>query len=160
MKDIKGFEGLYAVTEDGKVRSYPKQHNRNRQGRFLRLHINPRGYITAQLCKNKIRYIKVVHRLVAEAFIPNPENKPQVNHADGNKTRNIVSNLEWATNKENSTHAFETGICKKPLTSEQVIEIRKLCKIKKYKEVAEQFRIKPATIWDIKHRRHYAEVRP
>ena len=161
MKPIQGYEGLYSVTEDGKVWSHRKklwvsQYLSQSGGKRNK----PHYHYSVNLYIDVIHITKQVHRLVAEAFIPNPENKPQVNHKDGDPLNNCVSNLEWATNKENSSHAFDIGICKKPLTREQVIEIRKLCKVMKTKEVAEQFKIKPATIWDIKYKRTYAEVMP
>lgn len=160
MKDIKGFEGLYAVTEDGRVWSYPKQCNSNKYGRFMKLSLNPQGYLTVGLTKDGIRHPRVVHRLVAEAYIPNPENKPQVNHKheDGDKTRNLVDNLEWVTNKENSDHSFKSGICKKPLTEGEVLEIRKICRFHSCRSVAFAYGMHPATIWDINRGRRYAEV--
>ena len=63
-----------------------------------------------KLCKNGIAKFKKVHRLVAESFIPNPENKPQINHIDGNKQNNNIYNLEWVSNRENMQHAFSTGL--------------------------------------------------
>lgn len=71
---------------------------------------NGRGYCSVMLYKNGKPYTKVVHRLVAEAFIPNPYNKTQVNHIDGNKHNNCVENLEWVTQSENMIHAFKTGL--------------------------------------------------
>ena len=158
MKPIRGYEGLYSVTEDGKVWSHRKilwvsQYLTQSGGKRNK----PHYHYSVNLCVNMRHITKQVHRLVAEAFIANPENKPQVNHKDGDPLNNCVSNLEWATNKENSNHAFKNSLCRKPLTSEQVIEIRKLCEIKTYKEVAEQLRMRPATIWDIKQNRRYAE---
>ena len=95
IKDIKGYEGLYAVSSCGKVWSYTNNI-------FLTpRHQRKTGYDRVHLVKDgKIREF-LVHRLVAEAFIPNPENKPQVNHLDENKTNNHVENLEWATRQEN-----------------------------------------------------------
>ena len=94
MKDIKGYEGLYAITENGQVWSY-------RRSRFLKPFKRKGGYLAVGLCNNGKTNYYLIHRLVAEAFIPNPENKPQVNHKDENKANNCIENLEWATASEN-----------------------------------------------------------
>lgn len=70
------------------------------------------GYLSTTLYNNGVGTKKRVHRLVAEAFIPNPYNKPDINHKDGNKLNNSVNNLEWATKSENMTHAYQTGLVK------------------------------------------------
>jgi len=117
MKDIKSYEGLYAVTKDGKVWSYPKS-NRNKKGMWLKQHriekkrINGTKYIIVSvgLWKNKKRKLFLVHRLVAMAYIPNPKNKPDVNHKNGNSLINEEWNLEWNTKIENMQHAERTGL--------------------------------------------------
>lgn len=96
MKDIKGYEGLYAITSCGKVWSYKSQ-------KFLKP-ASVNGYLRVGLSKNNVREFYLIHRLVAEAYIPNPEGKPQVNHKDENKTHNYINNLEWATSKENCNY--------------------------------------------------------
>ena len=93
MKDIKGYEGLYAITSCGKVWSY-------RSNRFLIPRI-VNGYSQVTLRKNSKGKSYYIHRLVAEAYIPNPENKSQVNHINEIKSHNYIANLEWVTPKEN-----------------------------------------------------------
>lgn len=101
-KDIKGYEGLYQVSNLGRVYSYP----RNGTNGGIRTLTNMNGYLRVPLKKNGTTFNAGVHRLVAEAFISNPENKPTVNHKDGDKLNNRVNNLEWATHKEQLTHSF------------------------------------------------------
>lgn len=94
MRDIKGYEGLYAITSCGKVWSY-------RRNRFMANIPAKDGYLKIGLYKDGKYRTFQIHRLVAEAYIPNPEGKPQVNHLNEVKTDNYVSNLSWATAKEN-----------------------------------------------------------
>lgn len=94
MKDIKGYEKLYAVTEDGQVYSYSSQ-------KFISQHNFRNGYLYVDLYKNGKKKKFRVHRLVADAYVPNPSNLPQVNHINENKSDNVVSNLEWVSCKEN-----------------------------------------------------------
>ncbi|AGY48385.1 HNH endonuclease [Bacillus phage Slash] len=128
-KDIKGYEGYYQVSDLGNVRSLDRKDTRGYEwkGKILRLKINKNGYCFVALSKgSKVSYPRV-HRLVAEAFIPNPENKRCVNHDDGNKSNNKIDNLFWATSSENNKHAYETGL-KEPylkLTQEEAEWIRK-----------------------------------
>ena len=94
MKNIKGYEGLYAVTSCGKVWSYKSK-------KFLKPRANNDGYLYINLCRNGKCKSYTIHRLVAMAYIPNPENLPEINHKDENKTNNCLQNLEWCDRKYN-----------------------------------------------------------
>lgn len=95
MVDIKGFEGLYAITSCGKVWSY-------KRNKFLSPRKNQRGYYQVCLYNKGKHQFKLIHRLVAEAYIDNPECKDTVDHIDNNKENNSVNNLQWLTGSENS----------------------------------------------------------
>lgn len=112
-KDIEGYEGLYKVSNLGNVLSLNfGARNRILSGiqRTLKGARSSSGYYHVQLYKNGTVSTKLIHILVASAFIPNPNNKLEVNHKDGNKANNAASNLEWATRKENLEHAYNTGL--------------------------------------------------
>lgn len=96
-KDIEGYEGLYQVSNLGRVKSIKRNTATNR---ILKPH-NTNKYLQVCLCKNGSTKYKLIHRLVAEAFIPNYENLPEVNHKDEDKLNNSVSNLEWVSQAEN-----------------------------------------------------------
>lgn len=106
-KDILGYEGIYQVSNLGNVKSLDRDYIagngsiRHISEHFLKQSETQKGYLNVYLFNNGKRRTIPVHRLVAEAFIPNPDNKPQVDHINGDKKLNVVSNLRWATNEEN-----------------------------------------------------------
>jgi|SRR5690606_9800838 len=122
----------YEVSNFGEIR--------NLKGKIIKPEILKKGYLRVGLCLNSKNKKYLVHRLVALAFIPNPESKPEVNHKDGNKQNCKVNNLEWSTSKENINHARENGLNNNhgenhkdaKLTNEDVELIRELYKNKKY----------------------------
>lgn len=161
-REIKGFPNYY-VSNKGRTKSIDhntidkngiiayrkgkilKQQHRGSQYRFVMIK-NTQGHFVCQ----------DVHRLVAQAFVPNPENKPQVNHKDGNRINNNVSNLEWVTAKENMRHAFDTGLINKEtqiaahLYNARPVIMKKNGKVIKQfrslKETGRYFNVSPTTI--------------
>ena len=135
-KQIKGYEN-YLVSDQGRVFNYKFK-------KFLKPGKNQGGYLFVVLCKNGIMKTLAIHRLVALAFIPNPENKFTVNHIDGCKTNNHADNLEWNTQKENIRHAMDAGLKDNKgskhgmskLSEKEVIEIRHLYATGEYSQRA------------------------
>jgi len=132
--EIQGYEGLYSITSDGRVWSHRCQ-------KWMSAGDNGKGYKFVHLYLNQSSSRFYVHRLVASAFLDNPDSLPQVNHIDGVKDNNRVSNLEWSSLRHNMRHAWDEGLCrvwekqvesvtaynktKRSLSDEQVRDIRK-----------------------------------
>lgn len=167
-KDVKGYEGLYQVSSFGRVKhleSFQKNNaNLNilnrRLERILKLVLVARKdgkpYFYLTLTKKGKQKMFSVHRLVAIVFIPNPQNKKQVNHIDGNKLNNYVKNLEWATHDENAYHAGVTGLMprgdshiRSKLRSKDILEIRKLRGKITHEQIAKKFNVTRSCITSV-----------
>ena len=175
-KDIPGFQNIYQASSLGRVRSKDHMIKTNvvgkyaiKKGRILKLQISKKGYLQCTLMiKPCVKYNTGVHRLVAMAFIPNPNNYPQVNHMNGIKKDNHVSNLEWITNKDNQIHAINNGLTKpnvgekhhnSKLTNKEVEYIRKAIKEGTIiKKLADQFKISSTALVNIKYNRTYINI--
>lgn len=143
----------YCITRDGKVYSL-------KSSRFLKSFSDAQGYQYIECYENGVRYRFAVHRLVAKAFIDNLENKAEVNHKDGNKSNNHVSNLEWMTPSENCVHAERNGLRNNAtLTDEQVHGIcAKLCDGLRNSDIADMFGISRFLVSDIKNKKTYKYI--
>lgn len=144
---VIGKEGLYEVSNMGRVKSLPRiiknSNNRSVRERIMAV-VKNKGYVVVGLQGNKSNI--GVHRLVAAAFIPNPDNKPFINHKNGVRNDNRVENLEWCTQKENVHHAFETGLIptgektkQTTLSNAEVVEIYKKSKNQPHKTLAKEY---------------------
>lgn len=160
-KDIKGFEGWYKVSNDGDVKSIDRYIGHSRGGKRLYKGAPvkkalKRGYWQVRLKMDGNSYYFNVHRLVAAAFIPNKEGKPQVNHIDGDKLNNHVSNLEWCTVAENIQHAVEKRLIETKLTDEQAVEVHdsKLSN----RKLAAKYGINSTIVWRIKNELAYKHL--
>lgn len=175
-KDIKGYEGLYQVSNLGRVKSLGRFHKFPNGGiyeikpRILKNATETSGYLFVALYNGYRKQYKI-HRLVAEAFIPNPNNLPQVNHKDLNKQNNRVDNLEWCTASENIKHAFKHGVRKMPdklknmiknfdgennpnskLKKDEIIDIKtQINNGISYKKIAQKYNLNPNYIYLIKN---------
>ena len=161
-KDVIGYEGLYTIDQLGNVKSLPRK---GCKGKLLKHHIEE--YVSVVLSKNSKSKKHKVHRLLALHFIPNEDiKKNQINHIDGNKHNNELSNLQWCTNSENQKHAYKTGLSMprngsrngmSKLTEHQVSEIRAIAKSRgrnyNRKELSLRFGVSEASIKDIVTRR-------
>ena len=174
-KDIQGYESLYQISNDGLVKSLHKIFEVGKGGfmekeeSIRKIAVSKKGYSVCELSVNGLRNTFQVHRLVAQAFIPNNDNKPQVNHIDGNKLNNNVENLEWCTNSENAIHAFKIGLKSRlfgednpnsKLNKTDIYAIRHLHYVNKKgnTEISKIFNVSKDTIYLILKNKRYSNV--
>ena len=152
-RDIKGYEGAYQVSSYGRIRSRFK---------ILKKQKHKQGYELVGLSKNGITKRYLVHRLVAEAFIKNVDNKPEVNHIDGNKLNNDLSNLEWVTRSENTKKAYDNkqlvALGKPKLTPELVKEIRENKENLNREQLARKYNVSCGCIQHIRRGRTWKNI--
>lgn len=161
-KNVVGYEDTFEISDKGELRN-------KKTNRILKQHTRTRGYRQTAVKLGGRKGINVcfkIHRLVAKAFIPNPNNLPEVNHIDGNKQNNSVTNLEWVTPKENMAHAVNTGlIVAKPalnlrkLSNKEVNQIRLRakagCRVNGFRALALEYLVNKSVIADIVNLKTY-----
>jgi|SRR5690606_28296533 len=175
LKYINGYEDYcqYEISSYGRLRSlditYP--NGKRKSGKMKKIRLNEKGYCLSSISLNNKSKTVRIHRLVALAFIPNPYDKLEVNHKDGNKENNHISNLEWSTRKENMNHAsrnrlflYGEDVHNSKLKHADVLEIKskfnKLGDDFNYKYFSEKYGVGLATIYDITSGRTWKNVNP
>jgi hypothetical protein len=153
---IKGYEDRYKIAKDGRVLSI--SNGKNKGDIIMKPSKEGGGYLRINLRKNGNTTQVKIHRLVANAFIPNPNNYPVINHIDGNRINNTIENLEWCTHKYNLNNAFLERKRINRLSEEKAIEILKLKGIKTYREIAEMYNISSSAIYFIFSKRSWQHI--
>lgn len=174
-KPVINFEDRYEVSSFGLIRSIPfLKNSRNNHGEYsfmekggiLKPSKTKDNYFFVSLCRDKYEKRVRVHRLVAEHFLLNPDNLPQINHIDGNKQNNHISNLEWCSAQHNVIHSYKLGLASNKeerhpstvLTHEKVFRMAEMrYGGYSYKQISEELDLKYATVWSVINRRNWAE---
>jgi hypothetical protein len=162
-KEVKGFEKQYEISNLGNLRSIDREVKhyidgfiRKYKGSVKKVRLSTDGYLKCNLKNDGKRFDFRVHRLVAEAFIPNNENKPIINHKNGIKTDNRVDNLEWCTISENVLHATKNRLIKTKLNDSEALEIfNSILSIRKLGEI---YSVNASIIWRIKNKIAYKHL--
>lgn len=161
--EISGYEGRYWITKQGEII--------NRKGICLVSTKDKHGYLRVSLHKPRSQKTHFVHRLVCDAYLPNPDNKPMVNHINGVRHDNRLENLEWCTAKENIQHSFRNGRIGKSIKGENcpqhilkeadIPTIRKLLSDgkKSLREIGEIYKVSPNTIYSVKSGKNWRHVK-
>jgi hypothetical protein len=175
-KNIKGYEKSYQISNLGRVKSLPRKvkiirygkvHYKTISGRTMKPLLNKRGKGYLKINLKRPNRLLSIHQLVAKAFIPNPENKPFINHIDGDPKNNVISNLEWCTAKENAIHASKNGLLPRgenhpnsKLTKDQVLEIRKSYKPREITQqmLADKYGITKTLVRYILQRKYWTHI--
>ena len=168
-KDIVEYEGIYQVSNLGRVKSIHNTYTHNQNGMRIPSTVGC-GYLAVALYKNSKGKNHKIHRLLAQYFIPNPHNYKCVNHIDGNKLNNSLDNLEWCTSAHNNKHAWDIGLkrvvhlrdkhANVQFTDNEVRELRKITRSGLYScaSIARAYKVSNDCIYNIKNGRTYRYV--
>ena len=133
-KEVKGYEGLYEISNHGRVKSVDRMsHGKHIRDKILKGGMFSNGYPYVCLRKKEINKNHLIHRLVAVAFLPNPHNLPEVNHIDGDKSNNSVENLEWCNRSYNLEHAVKIGLVESQCKIRRSVTVKRGEKIVTFK---------------------------
>lgn len=146
-KDIPGYEGKYQISNRGRVKSLPRNDKFCKRGHeiIMKVFVCGSGYQEVLLSKDDRRQPMLIHRMVAEAFVPKPTGKEEVNHKDGNKFNNDYTNLEWVTPKENIRHSYD--VLDRKLNGRKVVCVETGEVFVSIKEAADKYGLKVPLIW-------------